>query len=156
MRSQERHALVLERGKDSGPPQCQCSLQALTSLSWPPLGVHLLSMPQEAHGWFVRMQADGWHPFKFCEQQVSDQTLLNYAFKNSWNPLPSQYNFPTKPVIADLSYVPRHIVLGGQAPVLHFAGDHKPWGGPHAGQTYYREPWRTFHNLWHQACNSTS
>ena len=72
----------------------------------------------------------------------------------SWKTLPLGYNYLTKPANRDAKYTRQHIALGGQAHILHFAGDRKPWGSQHVGQVYYRDPWRTFHDWWHQACGA--
>ena len=102
------------------------------------------------------MTGSGWHPYKYCERQVSDQTLLNSVFRDSWKPLPLRYNFLTKPANTRASYMPTHIALGREAAILHFAGDHKPWGSHHVRQPYYRQPWKSFHDWWHHACGAIS
>lgn len=52
---------------------------------------------------------------KACERRVTDQSILNYHFRNRWYALDAKYNV-----------APHHFGLGNTS-VLHFAGEPKPW-----------------------------
>ena len=82
-----------------------------------------------AHGVYLRMHTGSWRPpYKACEQQVGDQTLLNREFRN-WRELNSSFNVPTRYLgPKNGEAFERWIAhLGATAHIVHPAGEAKPW-----------------------------
>lgn len=52
---------------------------------------------------------------KACEKRVTDQSVINYHFRNNWYSLDDAYNISPRDFRPNIS-------------VLHFAGEPKPWG----------------------------
>uniref|UniRef100_A0A6S9YND5 Hexosyltransferase n=1 Tax=Chrysotila carterae TaxID=13221 RepID=A0A6S9YND5_CHRCT len=60
---------------------------------------------------------------KICENKITDQSVMNIAFRGSWQQLAYSYNVPFKLLLA----APRLFWKDADVAVVHFLSEPKPW-----------------------------